>query len=114
MLLHRVLRRAGVRARKSGAGASFPVTLTFALSTEDSDSGVSGTANATDENLAFSFVPVTPRVGLPIDLEISEGATLVLVVTFPDDYSGEAYTFTETDGTDHAGTFPATHDTVSY
>lgn len=90
------------------------ITLTFASSATDADGGVSGVVGATDAEQAFSFTEVTPRTGLPIDLEISESGTLRLVVTFPSDYVGQAYTYTDRAGVPHAGTFPSSNGTVNY
>lgn len=89
-------------------------TLTFASSTEDSAAGVFGVVGSTNANIAFTFNEVTPRTGLPRDLEISESGTLRMVVTFPADYEGENYTYTTTAGVQHAGTFPSGNGTVNY
>lgn len=89
------------------------ITLEFSGDTEDSEAGVLGVASTTDAEMAFSFTEVLPRVGTPKDLLITDGG-VTLLITFTTDYSGESYTYTDTDGTPHNDTFPADDDEVSY
>lgn len=98
----------------SGGGGSYNVTLIFASSTEDSAEGVSGVVGSTDAEQSFSFTAISPRTGLPRRLEISESDTLRLVVTYPADYDGEDYVYTDRSGTTHTGTFPVGGGTVNY
>lgn len=104
----------GLALTGPGVAAGATITLVFSSAVTDSDGGVAAVAAATDAEQSFSFNEITPRTGLPDDLEISESSTLKLVVTFPSDYEGAAYTYTDTAGTPHAGTFPFGSGTVNY
>lgn len=116
-LLRTVFRRTGRPPRALPAVAAPPptdVTLEFSSSTTDSGGGVFGVVNSADPNIAFSFTEITPRVGLPRDLEVSESGTLKLVVTFTSDYDGQPFVYTDSSGNAHAGTFPSGNGTVNY
>lgn len=102
----------GGRPRSGVVGTT--ITLTFVSSVLDSEGGVSATAASTSASQQFRFTEVVPRTGLPEDLEISESSTLKLVVTYPSDYEGTAYTYRDTAGLDHGGTFPTGGGSVSY
>lgn len=113
--IFRRIRSARIRPKlstSSPAGGS--ITLTFASSTVDADGGVRGDVGATSASQSFSFGEVSPRVGLPIYLEITESSTLRMVITFTSDYSGKNYTYTTTGGVSHTGTFPSSNGTVNY
>lgn len=108
------------RCRPSRPRAEPPVTvstnatLEFSGAVTDSDSGVFGVVATTNANITFSFLAVTPRVGVPRDLEISESGVLKLVVTFTSDYDGQSYVYRDSSGTSHNGTFPSGNGTVNY
>lgn len=114
--LERVLRKSGNvnRPRVWGVLAATSIILTFDSSTTDADGGIFAVVGSVDAEQRFSFTEITPRVALPADLEISESGVLKMVVTFPLDYTGAAYNYTDTNGAAHAGTFPSGNNTVNY
>ncbi len=100
--------------KKTVRSLTVATVFSFASSTEQSGGGIFALAGGTDADQLFSFVPLSVTIELPADLEISESSTLKLVVTFPLDYAGLAFTYTDTSGGAHAGTFPSADGTVNY
>ncbi len=89
-------------------------TLEFSSSTTDSAAGIFGIVGSTNPNITFSFTAISPTVELPADLEISESSVLKLVITFPLDYVGTSYIYTDSSGTPHNNTFPVGGGTANY
>lgn len=96
-------------------GPSPGVTIHFnASTTPPSQFGIFAVVGSINANQAFSFFSISPVMELPKDLEISEGVTMKMVVTFVLDYAGASYTYTDTAGNPHPGTFPSDNAAVSY
>ena len=93
---------------------NFNILLNFLSSTTDFDAGVVGVVGSPDPNISFAFDEISPRIGLPFDLEISESTVLKLVITFPSDYSGKEYRYTDSSGTIHDDIFPSTNSVRDY
>ncbi len=94
------------------APTSYDTTLTFTSSTSANAAGVAGEVLASDADLKFEFNLVTPRTGTPANMNINLSSTLVMVVTFPTDYAGAAFKFTDAAGVVHTGVF--TNGTVNF
>ncbi len=86
-------------------GAALNTVLAFNLSVTDSAQGVSATVAATNGTQQFTFDLITPRMGLPLNMDLQISGTLRAVVVFPDDYDGAPFTYVHTDGAVYAGTF---------
>lgn len=94
----------------AGGGSSAPTTydteiVTASSATPAAEGGITIVAGATDAEQSFEFNTIADPEGLPSDMTITVGGVEELVVTFPADYIGQYFRYTDKAGVEHVDTF---------
>lgn len=83
--------------------ATFDKSLTFAASTTDTDTGVTGTVAANDPDQVFYFNGISPRTGDPASMSIEVGGVEEITIDFTEDYLNQYFKYKDKAGVEHTG-----------
>lgn len=86
---------------------TFDTVQTFAAAVLATSADVATTVPAIDADLKMEFNAIDNPIGADVNMTVRIGTTNVATVTFPDDYLGSSFRFTDTNGIAHGGTFAA-------